>query len=123
MSDPPYRYYQADELPLRADVPGARFFEVSLERSMLSYFELEPGASFPEHRHESEQITLVLSGHLVFDMAGEEVVVGPREAIAIPSGMPHAVRSVDSVVAVDAWSPPAKRLRARPDGTRQSKRV
>ena len=116
MSDPSHRYYKAEELPLRADVPGARFFEISLERSMLTYFELEPGTSFSEHSHESEQITLVLSGNLVFEIGGEEVVVGPQEAIAIPENVPHAVRSVDTVVAVDAWSPPPERLRSRQDG-------
>lgn len=90
MMDRPFTPYPANELPLRADVDGARFFEVSLERSMLTYFELEPVAVFPQHRHDSEQITLVLSGHLVFEIGGEDIVVGPREAIAIPGEVPHA---------------------------------
>jgi len=82
-----------------------------MERSMLTYFELEPGTCFPEHSHESEQITLVLSGELVFAIGDDEVVVGPLEAIAIPGNVPHAVRCVDAVVAVDAWAPPPERLR------------
>ena len=102
---------------MRADVPGARFFEVSLENSMLTYFELEPGTRFPRHSHLSEQITLVLSGELVFEIGGEEVVVGPREVIAIPGDVPHAVRSIGAVVAVDAWAPPADRLRAAEIGS------
>ena len=117
MTDLPFRYYSHDQLGLRKDVQGARFCEVSLERSMLTYFELDSGAYFPEHSHQSEQITFVLSGHLVFEIGGEEVVVGPREAIAIPGELPHAVRSVDSVVAVDAWSPPRESLRTYPRTT------
>ncbi len=112
-----YHYYPADQLPLQADVPGARFFEVSLNQSMLTYFELEPGAWFPEHSHESEQITLVLSVNLRFEIGGEEVVVGPQEAIAIPSNVPHSVKSLDAVVAVDAWAPPPERLHSRRQST------
>jgi len=117
MMDLPFRYHSKNQLGLREDVPGARFCEVSLERSMLTYFELDSGAYFPEHSHQSEQITFVLSGHLVFEIGGEEVVVGPREAIAISGDIPHAVRSVDSVVAVDAWSPPRESLRTHPNTT------
>ena len=79
---------------------------------MLTYFELEAGTNFPEHRHESEQITLVLSGQLIFDVGGDEIVLGPLEAIAIPGNVRHAVRCDQMAVAVDAWSPPRKELGA-----------
>ncbi len=107
-----YRFYSTADLPLRADEPGVRLWGVALERSMLTYFELEPDARFPLHRHESEQITLVLSGKLLFEVEGDEIVVGPGEVIALASNTPHAVRSLkEPVRAVDAWSPPRERYR------------
>lgn len=107
MSERRYRFYPASALPLQPVVPGASCFAVALERSMLTYFEVAPHSVFAEHRHPSEQITLVLSGELVFRIEGEEITVGPGEVIAVPSDVPHAVFSLDlPVTAVDAWSPP-----------------
>jgi quercetin dioxygenase-like cupin family protein len=106
MTELAYRYYPASELQLEPDVPGARFFAVALRHAMLTYFEVEAGAEFPEHEHESEQITLVLSGRLRFRIADDEILVGPGEVIALPGHVRHAVSSLDEPVrAVDAWSP------------------
>jgi predicted GNAT family acetyltransferase len=71
------QYYPREVLQLQPDVPGARFWGVSLDKCMLTYFEVEP------HRHESEQITMVLEGELVFELADGSC----------------------TVKVVDAWSP------------------
>jgi mannose-6-phosphate isomerase-like protein (cupin superfamily) len=97
-----------DLLALRPDVPGAAFWAVALDRAMLTYFEVEPGARFERHSHEAEQITLVLEGELHFELeAGRVVRVGPGDVLAIPSGVPHAAwAGTARTRAVDAWSPP-----------------
>ncbi len=101
------RHYPADLLPLRPDVAGAAMWAVALDRTMLTYFEIAPGGRFPGHRHEAEQITLVLEGELWFELADGEVRVGPGEVLAIPSNAWHATRAGPAPVrAVDAWSPP-----------------
>jgi quercetin dioxygenase-like cupin family protein len=82
---------------------------VALEKSMLTYFELEPNTQFPEHAHEAEQITLVLEGELTFTIEGRTVVLRKGDVIALPSNVIHSV-SAGSVPckAVDAWSPVRK---------------
>ncbi len=101
------RHYPADLLALRPDVPGAAMWAVALDRTMLTYFEVAPGARFPGHRHEAEQITLVLEGELWFELGDREVRVGRGEVLAIPSNAWHATRAGPAAVrAVDAWSPP-----------------
>lgn len=96
----------ADLLRLRPDMPGARMWAVSLQRTMLTYFEVEPHSRFDSHSHESEQITMVLSGELFFDVYGTVHCIKAQEVIAIPSSVPHAVWTGESrVTAVDAWSP------------------
>jgi len=58
------------------------------------------------HKHESEQITLVLEGTLYFEMIDKMVSVNEGDVIAIPSNIKHAVFTKDEFVrAVDAWSP------------------
>jgi quercetin dioxygenase-like cupin family protein len=50
---------------------------IALGRAMLTYFELQPHARFESHRHESEQITVVLEGELFFEVdGGREVRLG-----------------------------------------------
>src|SRR5512142_248645 len=101
------RHYPADLLALRPDVPGAAMWAVALDRTMLTYFEIAPGGRFAGHRHEAEQITLVLEGELWFELSDREVRVGPGEVLAIPSNAWHATRAGPAPVrAVDAWSPP-----------------
>jgi ribosomal protein S18 acetylase RimI-like enzyme len=100
------RYYPKRCLRLTDDVPGARQWAVSLDRTMLTYFEVEPLCRFDSHTHESEQITMVLEGVLYFEQGGRVTGVGAGEVIAVPSNAPHAVFTRDAAVkAVDAWSP------------------
>jgi mannose-6-phosphate isomerase-like protein (cupin superfamily) len=93
-------------LPLRPDVPGARMWAVSLEHTMLTYFEVAPHSRFEPHSHASEQITMVLSGELFFEAQGIIHRLKPGEVLAIPSSVPHAAWTEGAAVAaIDAWSP------------------
>ncbi|MBU0675754.1 MAG: cupin domain-containing protein [Proteobacteria bacterium] len=103
------KIYRKIDLPLKPAVAGAMMWAVGLEKSMLTYFEMEPDTRFAEHSHEAEQITLVLGGELTFVYEGKSVTLGPGEVIAIPSNVVHAVHSGATICkAVDAWSPVRK---------------
>ncbi|MDA8433898.1 MAG: cupin domain-containing protein [Nitrospiraceae bacterium] len=103
------RIYRGADLPMRRNVPGAMMWAVGLEKSMLTYFEMESDAAFPEHSHEAEQITLVLEGELTFSYESKTVTLRPGEVIAIPSNVRHSVSTAGRACrAVDAWSPVRK---------------
>jgi amino-acid N-acetyltransferase len=107
-------YFSRDRLALRESTPGARHFAVSLAASTLSYFEVDPETRFDRHRHDGEQITLVLEGELSFRFDDRQVCVRRGETIAIPPGVWHEVwAGATPVRAVDAWSP-ARRDLSRP---------
>ncbi len=79
---------------------------VSLQRTMFTYFEIEPNCRFERHRHPSEQITMVLAGELFFQLADRTECVRAGEVIAIPSSVEHAAFTRKKRArAVDAWSP------------------
>lgn len=100
------RYFPKDNLRLVEDVPGARQWAVSLDQTMLTYFEVDGNCRFESHTHESEQITMVLEGILYFEQGEKIIGVKAGEAIAIPSNAPHAVFTGEAAVkAIDAWSP------------------
>jgi quercetin dioxygenase-like cupin family protein len=107
MSEP--KVYLNKDLLMKSNLPGALMWAVGLEKSMLTYFELEPNTVFPEHAHEAEQITLVLEGELTFSYGGKTATLRPMEVIAIPSNVVHSVTTGQSKCrAVDAWSPVRK---------------
>jgi amino-acid N-acetyltransferase len=100
------QYYPLEALQLKPDISGVKMWGVSLEKTMLTYFECEANCRFEKHSHESEQITLVLRGELFFDIGSEIMRVKQSEVIAIPSNVPHAVFTQGMPArACDAWSP------------------
>lgn len=100
------RYYPKDELTLKPVVEGATMWGVALDKTLLTYFEIEPDSQFAMHSHESEQITLILEGELYFDVNDTTVCVKKGEVMALPANVPHGAYTKDKPVkAVDAWSP------------------
>jgi quercetin dioxygenase-like cupin family protein len=85
---------------------GMRMWSVALEKTMFTYFEIDPESHFELHSHVNEQITMVLEGELFFKFSDRLVCVKRGEVIAIPSNIPHeAYTQVSHAIAVDAWSP------------------
>jgi quercetin dioxygenase-like cupin family protein len=95
------------------------------EETSIQGFEIEPGATVPEHDHHHEQTGFVYEGELTFvleddeasraseNASGEqsaprEVVVGPGDSFTIPGGEPHAAenRGEEPVRGVDVFAPP-----------------
>ena len=93
---------------------GARMWSVALEKTMFTYFEIDPESRFDVHFHVNEQITMVLEGELFFKLEDRLICVKKGEVIAIPSNTPHEVFTQhSSVIAVDAWSPVMEKYRLR----------
>lgn len=106
------RYFPKDTLFMKEDLPGVKMWAVSLQKTMLTYFKVEPNSCFAEHEHESEQITMVLSGELFFSVQDIIYRVGAGEVIAIPSKVRHSVYTKSKeAAAVDAWSPVMEQYR------------
>jgi quercetin dioxygenase-like cupin family protein len=64
------------------------------ERQTLVRYIYEPGAVFPVHRHPEEQITIVLSGQIEFDVDGTPFVLGAGQVAIIPADVPHGAKVV-----------------------------
>jgi len=81
---------------------------ISGERMNLQSFEIEPGATVPEHSHPHEQVGYVFEGTLTFLVDGEEIPIGPGDSFAIPGDEPHGARNDGdgTVRGVDVFSPP-----------------
>lgn len=85
-----------ETLRLRADFP--LFLGNGTSDSALVYFELEAGKHLGSHSDSAEEIVLVLDGTAEATLGEERLVVGPRELVVIPAGVPHDVLNVGSDV-------------------------
>lgn len=97
-------------LRLREDIPGARMWQVQMQQTMITYFEVEAGVRFETHQHDGEQITTVVDGELYFEIGQHVFRVGPGDAITIPPRVLHAVFTTNQPArAFDSWSLPFPR--------------
>lgn len=100
------KYYSKDTLKLNTVGEGAKMWGVALSNVMLTYFEVTPNSRFEKHTHESEQITMVLSGELYVEVDEKTIKLKEGDVISLPSKIPHAVYTTElGANAVDAWSP------------------
>lgn len=76
------------------------------ERQSLAVVELDPNAVVPEHRHENEQLGMVITGSLEFRIGDETRNLGPGETWTIPSNVPHEVTAgPEGAVVIDVFAP------------------
>ncbi len=66
---------------------------------------LKKGAVVPLHHHVNEQVTMLKSGALRFDMAGESFILRAGEVLVIPPEMPHRVEAIEESMATDLFTP------------------
>jgi quercetin dioxygenase-like cupin family protein len=100
--------YQAlQDAPLETIAPGVRRFIFALDKVMLAYFELAPGARVAEHAHPHEQMGILLKGRSRWRMRGEERLLEAPALYRVPSGEPHEVEVVgdEPVHVMDVFSP------------------
>jgi len=91
------------------------------ERVTLAVIELDPDSVVPEHRHENEQVGILVAGLLEFRIGDETRRVEPGGTWCIPGDVPHEVRvGAQGAVVVEVFAPPRadwaalERLQGRP---------
>lgn len=94
------------EQPCKELAPGVVMRSAYLDKVMVTFVDLEEGSVVPPHSHPHEQISVIISGRLLFTVEGKEKVVKGGEVVLVPSGAEHSVLTLDGpAVAYDCWSP------------------
>ncbi len=76
------------------------------EKGMVARIFLKKGAIVPEHQHENEQFTIILSGALEFTIGDRKIVVRPGEVLEIPGNVPHSAIALEDTDDMDIFVPP-----------------
>lgn len=75
------------------------------DRVMVAEVRLKKGSVVPEHHHESEQVTWIMKGELLFEIEGKEIRVKAGEVLVIPSQTPHKATAMEDTIDMDLFSP------------------
>ena len=105
-----------------SDVPAETVFEgitrqvVNGKRQTMVRYIYQPGSQFPVHSHPEEQVTLVISGAIEFEVDGKRVQLSAGQVAIIPSGVPHGARVLGNGV-VETFNALSPRRRSNPFST------
>jgi len=77
------------------------------EKMMVARVRLEKGCHVATHHHDSEQIAIVVSGHVRWRMGQEEHPVEMRggEIMVLPSNVVHGLDVLEDAEIIDILSP------------------
>ena len=98
-------YYNWDAVPLELMNPLVSRKAIHTERMTIARLTIKKGAIVPLHHHENEQITMMESGALRFEISGKEIIVRGGDVLPIPPNAPHMVEALEDSVATDLFTP------------------
>ncbi len=100
------KFYKIAELPHKEVLQGITLKSVHLQNLMVTFVTLEPGAVLPEHSHEHEQISVVISGTLRFSLEGEERIISAGHVVCVPANALHGAEVIEGpCIVYDSWNP------------------
>lgn len=96
-----------NELDAEPVLPGITRQVVHGERQTVGRYVYAPGSVFPIHAHPEEQVTVVISGAIRFEIDGVSVDLVAGQVAVIPPNVPHGARVIgdETVETFNALSP------------------
>lgn len=98
-------FHTLTDLDPREIIAGFHGRFVHTENLTFSYWEIEDGATLPEHAHPHEQITILIEGRLEMTLDGVTQVLEPGQIAVIPGETPHAAQALMPCRVVDVFYP------------------
>jgi len=75
------------------------------DKTSLHEFRLLKNSIVPDHRHPHEQTGYLISGKMLFNIAGEKILAEPGDSWSIPSNMSHGVEVLEDSIVIEVFSP------------------
>lgn len=108
----PKLYYASPrDLPLITPGAGIKGHVLQTEGATVINFELDPKVIVETHKHDVEQMGIVVKGSLAMVIAGEQRILTPGDTYRVPAGASHGARVFEEPTqVVDVYVPPRKDL-------------
>jgi len=109
------------DVPAIELTPSIKANIVSAENITLSFVSAEPNVSLTPHRHENEQMLIVLDGAIDFIIEGKQYKVEKGDVVVLPSNTEHGAYFSDKGARViDIFSPPRQDFVAKLEEVKKS---
>lgn len=78
------------------------------QQMLAARVHLHEGCTVAVHRHDSEQIAVIVSGRVRWTLGeeGRQQEAGTGEVVHLPSNFPHGVVALEDTIIIDFLSPP-----------------
>jgi quercetin dioxygenase-like cupin family protein len=97
--------YSSSQIQQKQLFPGCRARLVHTQNMTISQVNLDAGALVPEHAHDHEQVSNVISGKFEFTIDGETHILGPGDVAVIPSRASHVGKALTDCYILDVFYP------------------
>jgi quercetin dioxygenase-like cupin family protein len=100
--------YHIDDLPFTPLVEEEGIVTQFLltDNVQISFIQNPPGAEFPYHNHDAEQILIMLEGTEEHVIDGQEVHMVAGDICVHPGGVMHGGKTLTGFKGIDIFSPP-----------------
>jgi quercetin dioxygenase-like cupin family protein len=88
---------------------------IHTDQMTVARMSLAKGSVVPLHRHVNQQITMLETGSLEFEIEGEQIVLKAGDVLVIPPDTPHLVTALEDSTATDLFTPPREDWRKGDD--------
>ena len=115
----PKLYYASPrDLPVIEPRPGVKGTVVHADHATLVVYDYAPKTIVETHKHEVEQVGVVIKGSLAMVIAGEQRILRPGDSFRIPANAAHGARVFEEATqVVDVFAPPRTDLpKTKTDG-------
>ena len=104
--------YNWDGIPEVELSPGLTRQMIHTPHMTILRVRFKKGVASPAHQHVHEQVTMLASGAMRFDLAGEKIVLRPGDLLPTPSNLPHGAEALEDSILIDVFTPPRADLMA-----------
>lgn len=74
-------------------------------KSLMIEARFKKGAVIPPHSHPQEQTGYIVSGQMIFTVAGEQIEVQPGDSWNIHGDVEHSATAIEESVVIEVFSP------------------
>ena len=86
-------------------IPGFRARFIHSANMTFALWDIDAGASLPEHAHPHEQVSHLLEGEFILTIAGESNVMKTGSVAVVPSNARHSGKAVTACRILDVFCP------------------
>jgi len=98
-------------IPSKEIMPGLHGKLVHSENMSMAFWDVEKGATVPEHAHMNEQIMHVMEGEFEFTLDGDTQIYYPGDIVVIAPHLKHSGVALTPCKLLDVFSPAREEYR------------